>query len=68
MKSSTVLRLVLAAFAVGLALIGSGCGTSQRSAPAPIRPNWYDSYYYKSGKLVVPELPQSSPAAGVWDQ
>ena len=68
MKTSLLTRLLLAAFALGVAMIGSGCGTTQRSAAAPIPPNWYDSYYYKDGHLVVPNLPQSPPVAGVWDQ
>lgn len=68
MKTSLLPRLLLAAFALGVALMSSGCGTTQRSASAPIPPNWYDSYYYRDGHLVVPNLPQSPPAVGVWDQ
>ncbi len=68
MKTSHHPRLLLAAIALGVALISSGCGTTQRSASAPIPPNWYDSYYYRDGHLVVPNLPQSPPVAGVWDE
>ena len=56
MKKSNFTRFLLAAMLLGPALVGIGCGTTQRSVTAPIAPNWYDSYYYKSGHLVVPDV------------
>ena len=64
MKTSVFSRLALAVFAAAVALLGFGCGTTQHSLSGPIPPNWYDSYYYKDGSLVVPNVPNSYSPAG----
>jgi hypothetical protein len=71
MKSSLFSRLVFAVLSLAAVVFVSGCNTPQtpqRSAQAPIPPNWYDSYYYKGGKLVVPNVPDSNPATSGWDR
>ena len=63
MNTPRPIRVLLAFGAVLVALLGSGCHTPQKSAGAPIAPNWYDSYYYRDGRMYVPEPPDSVPVA-----
>lgn len=57
MNTSRPFRTLLAFGALLVAFLSSGCHSPQKSSSLPIAPNWYDSYYYRDGRMYVPEPP-----------